>query len=64
MIVLRTAMHRIFATSIMSVATVWISATTSEERPIRVILSSPNRITEAARTASQISGRSALSATP
>ena len=40
------AMDRIFANPSMAVAAVWISATTSEERPIRVIRRAPDRITE------------------
>jgi len=40
------AMDRIFATPSMAVAALWISANTSEERPIRVIRRAPDRITE------------------
>lgn len=41
-----TAMDRIFAHADMAVAAVWISGSTSEERPIRVIRRAPDRITE------------------
>ena len=41
-----TAMDRIFGHASMAVQAVWISATTSEERPIRVIRRAPDRITE------------------
>jgi hypothetical protein len=44
--VFATAMERIFATSDMAVAAVWISGSTSEERPIRVIRRAPDRITD------------------
>jgi hypothetical protein len=40
------AMDRIYANSSMAATAVWISATTSEERPIRVILRAPDRITD------------------
>jgi len=40
------AMDRIFDHADMAVAALWISATTSEERPIRVIARAPDRITE------------------
>ena len=40
------AMDRIYANPSMAAAAVWISATTSEERPIRVIRRAPDRITE------------------
>jgi hypothetical protein len=46
MTVFAAALDRIFATPAMAVAAVWISATTSEERPIRVIRRAPDRITE------------------
>ena len=46
MTVFTTAMDRIYANPSMAAAAVWISATTSEERPIRVIRRAPNRITE------------------
>lgn len=41
-----TAMDRIFSHADMAVAAVWISGTTSEERPIRVIRRAPDRITD------------------
>ena len=41
-----SAMDRIYANPSMAVTAVWISATTTEERPIRVIRRAPNRITE------------------
>jgi hypothetical protein len=41
-----TAMDRIYANPSMAAAAVWISATTSEERPIRAIRRAPDRITE------------------
>ena len=41
-----SAMDRIYANPSMAAAAVWISATTSEERPIRVIRRAPDRITE------------------
>jgi len=40
------AMERIFSHADMSVAAVWISGSTSEERPIRVIRRAPDQITE------------------
>ena len=40
------AVDRIYANPSMAVAAVWISATTSQERPIRVIRRAPDRITE------------------
>ena len=40
------AMDRIYANPSMAAAAVWISATTSEERPIRVIRRAPDRIAE------------------
>jgi hypothetical protein len=40
------AMDRIFANADMSVAAVWFSGSTSEERQIRIIQSAPDRITE------------------
>jgi len=46
MTVFAAAMDRIYANPSMAVAAVWISATTSEERPIRVIRRAPDRITE------------------
>lgn len=44
--VFATAVDRIYATPSMAVAAVWISATTSEERSIRVIRRAPDRITD------------------
>jgi hypothetical protein len=41
-----TAMDRIFSHADMAVVAVWISGTTSEERPIRVIRRAPDRITD------------------
>ena len=46
MSVFEAALGRIFGNPAMAVAAVWISATTSEERPIRVIRRAPDRITE------------------
>ena len=43
---LAVAMDRIYANPSMAAAAVWISAVTSEERPIRVIRRAPDRITE------------------
>ena len=44
--VFAAAMDRIYANPSMAAAAVWISAITSEERPIRVISRAPDRITE------------------
>ncbi len=44
--VFATAMDRIFSHADMAVAAVWISGTTSEERPIRVIRRAPDLITD------------------
>ena len=44
--VFAAATDRIYANPSMAAAAVWISATTSEERPIRVIRRAPDRITE------------------
>jgi hypothetical protein len=44
--VFAAAMGRIYANPCMAVAALWISATTSEETPIRVIRRAPDRITE------------------
>ncbi|MBN2629401.1 MAG: hypothetical protein JXR75_02535 [Rhodobacteraceae bacterium] len=44
--VFAAAMDRIYANPSMATAAVWISATTSEERPIRVIRRAPDRITD------------------
>jgi hypothetical protein len=46
MSVFEAALDRIFGNPSMAVAGLWISATTSEERPIRVIRRAPDRITE------------------
>ena len=46
MSIFEAALGRIFGNPSMAVAAVWISATTSEERPIRVIRRAPDRITE------------------
>lgn len=46
MTVFAAAIDRIFADPSMAVAAVWISATTSEERTIRVICRAPDPITE------------------
>ena len=44
--VFAAAMDRIYANPSIAAAAVWISATTSEERPIRVIRRAPDRFTE------------------
>lgn len=41
-----TAMDRIFSHADVAVAAVWISGSTSEERPIRVIRRAPDRVTD------------------
>ena len=46
MTVFTAAMDRIYANPSMAVTALWISATTSEERPIRVVRRAPDRITE------------------
>jgi len=46
MTVFGAAMDRIYSNSSMAVAALWMSATTSEERTIRVIRRAPDRITE------------------
>ena len=46
MSVFESALGRIFANASMAVEAVWISATTTEESPIRVIRRAPDRITE------------------
>ena len=46
MTVFAAATDRIFANPSMAAAAVWISGTSSEERPIRVIRRAPDRITE------------------
>jgi len=44
--VFAAAVDRIYANPSMAVAALWISATSSEERPIRVVRRAPDRITE------------------
>ena len=44
--VLAAALDQIYANPSMAAAAVWISATTSEDRPIRVIRRAADRITE------------------
>ena len=44
--VFAAAMDRIYANPSMAAAAVWISATTSEERPIRIIRRAQDRIIE------------------
>jgi len=44
--VFAAAVDRIYANPAMAVAALWISATTSEETPVRVINRAPDRITE------------------
>lgn len=46
MTVFAASMDRIYANPSMAAAAVWISAITSEERPIRLIHRAPDRITE------------------
>ena len=46
MTVFAAAMDRIFTHPSMAIAALWMSATTSEERTIRVIRRAPDRITE------------------
>ena len=46
MSVFEAALGCIFGNPSMAVAGLWISATTSQERPIRVIRRAPDRITE------------------
>jgi len=41
-----TAMDRIFSNADLAVAAVWISGTTSEERPVRVVRRAPDRIAD------------------
>ena len=41
-----SAMDRIYANPSMAAAAVWISATSSEERPIRVVRRAPDRISD------------------
>ena len=44
--VFAAALDRAYANPSMAAAAVWISATTSEEMPVRVIRRAPDRITE------------------
>lgn len=46
MSVFEAALGRIFGNPSMAVAAVWISATTSEERTVRVMRRAPDRISE------------------
>ncbi|MBW6495330.1 MAG: hypothetical protein K0B16_12400 [Burkholderiaceae bacterium] len=46
MSVFAAAMDRIFTHASLAAPALWISATTSEERPIRVIARAPDRITD------------------
>lgn len=46
MSVLAAAMDRIFMHTAMAAPALWISATTSEERPIRIIRRAPDRVTD------------------
>ena len=46
MTVLKAAMDRIFTQADMAAPALWISATTSEERPIRIIRRAPDRVTD------------------
>ena len=46
MSVFEAALGRIFGNTSMAAEGIWISAATSEERPIRVIRRAPDRITE------------------
>ena len=46
MSVFATAMDRIFTHAAMAVPALWISASTSEERPIRIIRRAPDRVTD------------------
>lgn len=46
MSVFAAAMDRIFTHAAMAAPALWISATTSEERPIRVIRRAPDRVTD------------------
>lgn len=43
--VFATALDRIFTLTSLALPAVWISATTSEERPIRVIRKAPDQVT-------------------
>ncbi|WP_322895697.1 MULTISPECIES: head-tail joining protein [unclassified Yoonia] len=44
--VFAAAMNRVYANTSMAAGALWISASTSEERPIRVIHRAPDRISE------------------
>ena len=46
MSVFAAAMDRIFTNASIAVPALWISATTSEERPIRIISRAPDRVTD------------------
>ena len=46
MSVFAAAMDRIFAHAALAVPALWISASTSEERPIRIIRRAPDRVTD------------------
>ncbi len=46
MSVFAAAMDRIFTHAAMAAPALWISATTSEERPIRIIRRAPDRVTD------------------
>ena len=46
MSVFAAAMDRIFSHASMAAPALWISATTSEERPIRIIRRAPDRVTD------------------
>lgn len=46
MSVFAAAMDRIFTQADMAAPALWISATTSEERPIRIIRRAPDRVTD------------------
>ena len=46
MSVFAAAMDRIFTQADMAASALWISTTTSEERPIRIIRRAPDRVTD------------------
>lgn len=46
MSVLKAAIDRIFTHASMAAPALWISATTSEERPIRIVRRAPDRVTD------------------
>jgi hypothetical protein len=46
MSIFATAMDRIFTQADMAAPALWISATTSEARPIRIIRRAPDRVTD------------------